>query len=210
MGGLRSLLALGEAFQTIRRGSAEAMLAGATGSRLHPMKAVHSRQQEELADGDTEPARASRPFDPNRTGMVLGEGAGAVVLEEKSHAEARGVTIYGEVLSAATSSACDRNRVAHRDRAIQEVFGRRSRPVPVTAAKSYFGNLGAGSGMIETACALLSWTHDRLFPILNYQTPDPDCPIAAVTDPDTLPGDSFLRVNVTPQGQAAVVLVRRV
>ena len=90
-------IALGEAFQIILRGGADAMLVGATGTRLHCMKIVHSLQQEEVACGDGDPARLSRPFDRNRTGMVLGEGAGAILIEELSAAQARGATIYGEV-----------------------------------------------------------------------------------------------------------------
>ncbi len=68
--------AVGEAFRTIVRGSADVMVAGATGTRVHPMKMVHSVTQEEVAADGVEPARASRPFDLNRSGMVLGEGAG--------------------------------------------------------------------------------------------------------------------------------------
>ncbi len=240
--------AIGEALQTVRRGSAEVMLVGATGTRLHPMKAVHSLQQEELAPGNGDPAKVSRPFDKDRTGMVLGEGSGAIVLEEKSHAEARGATIYGEVLGAATSSASDGRRVARRDRAmanamraviersgvepdavghvnahglstrtgdveearaIGEVFSERTSPVPVTAPKSYFGNLGAGSGLVELACSLLAFASNRLPPVLNYETPDPECPVAAVGQPGTPPGDTFLTVSVTPQGQASAVMVGR-
>ncbi len=81
--------AVGEAFRTIVRGSSEIMVTGATGTRIHPMKMVHTLTQEEVAANGVEPARASRPFDLNRGGMVLGEGAGAIVLEELSSAEAR-------------------------------------------------------------------------------------------------------------------------
>jgi 3-oxoacyl-[acyl-carrier-protein] synthase II len=242
-----SLAAVGEAFQTIRRGSADAMLVGATGTRLHPMKAVHSLQQEEIALGNGDPARVSRPFDLRRTGMVLGEGAGAVILEERAHAEARGATVYAEVVGAATSSAADRRRVARRDRAlanamraamelgglqpaevghvhahglstrsadvdearaIAEVFGERAATVPVTAAKSYFGNLGAGGGMVELACSLLALWQGRLFATLNYETPDPECPLSVVSGDGASPGASFVTVNVTPQGQAAAVAAR--
>ena len=80
--GLGRTLAVGEAFRTIVRGSADMMVAGATGTRVHPMKMVHSVTQEEVAGNGVDPARASRPFDLNRSGMVLGEGAGAIVLEE--------------------------------------------------------------------------------------------------------------------------------
>jgi 3-oxoacyl-[acyl-carrier-protein] synthase II len=240
--------ALGEAYQIILRGSAELMLVGSTGTRLHPMKMLHAVSQEEVFLGDGDPAAASRPFDRDRRGMVLGEGAGAVVLEELSSAQARGATIYGEVVGAATSSVAARRLVAQRDlamvnvlratlraagadvndvghlhahglstrtsdadeaRAIQEVFAARSSPLPVAAAKSNFGNLGAGSGMVELIASLLAMQHDRLFPVLNYATPDPECPVAAVRNGDAKPGASFINLNVTPQGQASAVMVRQ-
>jgi 3-oxoacyl-[acyl-carrier-protein] synthase II len=241
-------VAVGEAFQIILRGSAEIMLCGATGTRLHPMKAMHSVQQEELASPEVEPARACRPFDRNRTGMVLGEGAGAIMIEELSTAQARGATILGEVLAASSSSVVQRNFVAQREaamsnvlgnvlkaanvkpeavghihahglsthssdieeaRAINNVFGSRSKAVPVAAAKSYFGNLGAGSGMVELIASLMALSHGRLFPVLNYETPDPECPIFPVTNGSVDPGKIFINLNVTPQGQASAILIRQ-
>ena len=210
--------AIGEAHEIIRRGSADLMLVGATGTRLHPMKMGHAAGQEELAAGDGDPAAASRPFDRDRRGVVLGEGAGAIVLEELPAAQARGATIYGEVLAAATSCVADRHLLARRDRALQNVLeavlaarrGERrrdwphprprpehadlrrgriagdpsglrragARRVPVVAAKSHFGNFGAAGGMVELIASLLAMKHGRLFPILNYATPDPECPVA--------------------------------
>ena len=87
--------------------------------------------------------------------------------------------------------------------AIHAVFGRRAKPVPVVAAKSHFGNLGAGSGMVELVASVLALGHGHLFPVLNYQTPDPECPVAAVTDADTPSGDSFVNLSVTPKGRPA-------
>ena len=240
--------ALGESLQIIRRGSADLMLVGATGSRLHPMKMIHALGQEEVAAGDGDPATLSRPFDRDRRGMVLGEGAGAVVIEELSAAEARGATIYGEVIAAANSSAIGRRLEARRGLAMQNslqavvaasglspdevghmhahglstrsgdaeeaaairhVFADRKKPLPVTAAKSYFGNLGAGAGAVELIASLLAMRHGRLFPVLNYETPDAECPVAAVRNGDASPGDSFVHLSVTPQGQAAAVMLRR-
>ncbi|MCE5267255.1 MAG: beta-ketoacyl-[acyl-carrier-protein] synthase family protein [Planctomycetaceae bacterium] len=238
--------AIGEAHEIISRGHAEIMLVGATGTRLHSMKMGHTAGQEEIAAGDSDPAAMSRPFDRSRCGEVLGEGAGAIVLEELSAALARGATIYGEVVGAATSCVADCHLLARRDRALQNVFQAAlnaaktkpdqvghvhahglstrtcdvdesraiqaicgDRPVPVVAAKSYFGNLGAGSGMVELMSSLLAMQHGRLFPILNYATPDPECPVAAVRDSATAPGDSFVNLSVTPQAQAAAVMVRR-
>ena len=241
-------VAVGEAFQIILRGSAEVMLCGATGTRLHPMKAIHAAQQEELASPEVEPARACRPFDLHRTGMVLGEGAGAIIVEELSAARARGATIHGEVLAGASSSVVERNLVARREqamsnvlasvlkaakikpeeighihahglstrsgdieeaRAIDHVFGSRKTPLPVIAAKSYFGNLGAGSGMVEMIASLMALGHGRLFPILNYETPDPQCPVAAVTNGAMEAGKNFINLSVTPQGQASAILIRQ-
>ena len=100
-----SNLAVGEAYQIIRRGNADAMVCGATGTRLHAMKIVHAVSQEEVACGDGDPTKVSRPFDRNRSGMVLGEGAGAIVIEELAHAQARGATIYGEIVAASSRAA---------------------------------------------------------------------------------------------------------
>ncbi len=243
-----SNLAVGEAFRVIQRGHADCMVAGSTGTRIHPMKALHAAIQEEIAPNGQEPEHASRPFDLARTGMVLGEGAGAIVIEEYDSARARGARIYAEIIGAGSSSVADKNRVARRGQAvrnalrsalrdaglapeeighinshglgtrtgdaeeaqaIQDVFGGRARPIPVTAAKSYFGNLGAGGGLVELAASTLALNHNRLFPVLNYETPDPACPVSVVTEDEVSPGDSFIKLSFTPQGQAACLVVRR-
>jgi 3-oxoacyl-[acyl-carrier-protein] synthase II len=99
------------------------------------------------------------------------------------------------------SSDCDEAR------AIAAVFGAPADQPPVTAAKSYFGNLGAGGGAVELICSLLAMKHKRLFPILNLEALDPDCPVAAVRASDVSPGQSVLNLNVTQQGQASALLV---
>ena len=89
--------------------------------------------------------------------------------------------------------------------AIRDLLGN----VPVVAAKSGMGNLGAGSGMVEMVASLQALAHRKLFPVLNYEQPDPECPanvISKLTDHD---GDSFLNLNVSPQGQASSILIRR-
>jgi 3-oxoacyl-[acyl-carrier-protein] synthase II len=98
---------------------------------------------------------------------------------------------------------------AEEARAIEALFSARREPLPVVAAKSYFGNLGAGSGMVEIIASLLAAAHGRLFPILNYHTPDPACPVSVVRDGQVPPGGSFINLSVTPQGQASAALVRR-
>lgn len=241
-------LAIGEAFRVIQRGHADLMVAGATGTRLNPMKAVHAAIGEELATADGDVTKAARPFDRDRRGMVLGEGAGTIVLERRDLAERRGATIYGEVVAAASSSAADRDSVPYIEqalsnsmraalreaglspgdvghihahglgtrhcdaaeaRALRNVFESQADKVPVTAAKSYFGNLGAGSGLVELIASSLALGRGQLFPVLNYTTPDPECPIRVAHGSSFGAGASFLNLSVTPQAQASCVIVCR-
>ena len=90
---------------------------------------------------------------------------------------------------------------------IADVFRQRT-SVPVVAAKSYFGNLGAAGGLVELLCSLLAQQNGRLFATLNYETPDPDCPVQ-IAPAGSPPGDTFINVSFTPQGQAAAVVVRK-
>ena len=101
------------------------------------------------------------------------------------------------------------DRDADEARAIRAVFGAQADEVPVTALKSYFGNLGAGSGVVELIASVLALREGRLPRVLNYKTPDPDCPLPVVADDDTPSGRSFLNLSVTPQGQAAVFMLPR-
>ena len=101
-------------------------------------------------------------------------------------------------------------RDADEARAIQNVFGARTSEVPVTALKSYFGNLGAGSAVVELIASALALREGKLPPVLNYKTPDPECRLAVATAEGTPAGRSFLNLSVTPQGQAAVLYVAAV
>ena len=117
-----SNLAIGEAFRTIQRGHANAMVAGATGTRILPMQAIHALQTEQMAAENCDPTKASRPFDKNRTGMVAGEGAGMVVLEELESAKARGATILAEVVGFGSSNVADENLVGKCDVALAQAM----------------------------------------------------------------------------------------
>jgi 3-oxoacyl-[acyl-carrier-protein] synthase II len=101
-------------------------------------------------------------------------------------------------------------RDADEARAIGQVFGAAADKVPVAAPKSNFGNLGAGSGAVELIASVLALRAGRLPRVLNYETPDPACPIAVARDEATPAGRSFLNLSVTPQGQAAVLYVAAV
>ncbi|MHC4177419.1 MAG: beta-ketoacyl-[acyl-carrier-protein] synthase family protein, partial [Planctomycetota bacterium] len=89
--------AIGEAVEIIRRGEADVMLSGGTHTMIHPFGVTGFNLLTALSTNNDEPTKASRPFDRNRDGFVLGEGAGMVVLEALEHAKARAAHIYGEV-----------------------------------------------------------------------------------------------------------------
>ena len=91
-------LSIAEAVAIIERGQADAMLVGATGSRIHPLRTAHVTLIEKMASERSNPAEMARPFDQSRDGMVVGEGAGALMLESYDHAVARGAKIWGEVV----------------------------------------------------------------------------------------------------------------
>jgi 3-oxoacyl-[acyl-carrier-protein] synthase II len=89
--------AIGEARELIRRGDADVMLSGGTHSMIHPFGVTGFNLLTALSTRNDNPQAASRPFDRDRDGFVLGEGAAMVVLEELEHARARGAQIYGEI-----------------------------------------------------------------------------------------------------------------
>jgi 3-oxoacyl-[acyl-carrier-protein] synthase II len=89
--------ALGDAYEIIRRGDADAMIAGGSESAITPMGVGGFAAMRALSTRNDEPERASRPFDLDRDGFVIGEGAGVLVLEELGAALSRGARIYAEV-----------------------------------------------------------------------------------------------------------------
>ncbi|MEX0891456.1 MAG: beta-ketoacyl-ACP synthase II [Gemmatimonadota bacterium] len=90
--------AVGDAFRIIQRGDADAMVAGGTEASVSPLAIAGFGNMKALSDRNDSPETASRPFDATRNGFVLGEGAGAMVLESLQHARARGAEILGEVV----------------------------------------------------------------------------------------------------------------
>jgi 3-oxoacyl-[acyl-carrier-protein] synthase II len=88
--------ALGEAFRIIQRGEADVMVAGGTEATVTPLTIAGFAAMKALSTRNDSPATASRPFDAERDGFVLGEGAGVLVLEALEHAQARGAPILGE------------------------------------------------------------------------------------------------------------------
>ena len=244
LGEASSLLAFTECAYSIARGVADVMIAGGTGSRLNLTTCLF-RGDSNLSHRRDAPEQASRPFDADRDGMVNGEGAAAVILESRAHAEARGATILAQMVGAgqsceprldgrpATGEALQRSIIralsdaemspadighynAHglatieddrlEAKVIQECLGN----VPVTAMKSYFGNLGAGGGMCELVASVLALVHGEIPRTLNYERPDPECPIQVVQEPQPVNRPTAMIANQSGTGQAAAVILRSI
>lgn len=103
-----SLLALGEATRILGRGAADFFLVGGCESKINPLSMVRQCLFEELSKRNDEPERACRPFDADRDGLVLGEGATVLVVEGLDHAQKRGARVLAEVVG--NGSAFDRKQ----------------------------------------------------------------------------------------------------
>lgn len=244
-----SLLAIGESYRIITRDHADAMIVGGADSKINPVSFVRQCLIQSLSRRNEDPARASRPFDRARDGMVLGEGGGVMILEEREHALRRGARVYAELVG--FGSAFDRKRTgaglarairaalaeagitpddidhvnAHglstrtedvwEARGIAEALGGRrtesgAPAVPVFAGKSYFGNMGAGGGVGELIVSLLGLGRGRTPTSINFDEPDPDCPLAVLTGaPRPVERPCILKLSFTPAGQCAALVFRR-
>ncbi len=240
LGEVSSLSAVAEAVRVIQRGQADVMIAGGTASRINPASWVRSRVPR-LSHGD-EPSNVSRPFDLRRDGMINGEGAGAMILETRHHAQQRGAEIFARILCCAGGFEPCRNGATLQGRAIRNAVNGALRAaglepgdvghvnangvstiaddrieaqairdtladVPVTAPKSFFGYLGAGSGAVEMIVSIMALQHGLVPQTLNYGDPDPECPVNVVRDePMRSAKPTALMLNHTPLGQAMAVL----
>jgi 3-oxoacyl-[acyl-carrier-protein] synthase II len=242
LGEVSSLSAVAEAVRVLERGQADAILAGGIGSRIHPTMIFRGAAYE-LSRQAEDPARACRPFDAHRDGIVNGEGAAAVMLETLPQAQARGVpalarilgfgsafepTIIGAPLTGRSLRAAMHNALqdaglkphdigavfAHgvstlsddprEAQAIRDVLG----DTPVTALKSYYGHCGAASGALELVAAVLSLLHGAMPPTLNYEAPDPHCPVNVIRGGSLpLANAKLLLLSHAQFGQAIAVIV---
>lgn len=108
-----SAQAIGESVEVIRRGTADVILTGGTHSMIHPFGLTGFILLTAMSTRNDDPGRASRPFDRDRDGFLLGEGGGMLVLEELEDAKARGAVIHGEVAGHASTADAFRLTDSH-------------------------------------------------------------------------------------------------
>jgi 3-oxoacyl-[acyl-carrier-protein] synthase II len=101
--------AIGDAFRLLQLGKADAMICGGAESAITPLGVAGFASAKALSFRNDDPGTASRPFDKERDGFVIGEGSGVLVLETLSHAEARGATILAEIVGYGTT--CDAHHI---------------------------------------------------------------------------------------------------
>ncbi|MCP4750600.1 MAG: beta-ketoacyl-ACP synthase II [Proteobacteria bacterium] len=212
---------IGDCLRIIQYGDADIMLAGGAEACISPLPYGGFCASRSMTPGGN-PENASRPFDRNRDGFVMGEGAGIVVLESLNHALSRGAEIYAEVAGYGntadayhfTAPAPDGDgmirvmRKALQDAdlnerdvgyvnahgtstvlndqcestAIAEVFGDWAQEVKVGSIKSMIGHLLGASGAVEFISTVMSVQTGILPPNINYEDPDPNCPLNIVTE----------------------------
>ena len=213
--------AIGDAYRILERGDADIMLAGGAEASVSPLPFAGFCATRAMSARNDDPTRASRPFDKNRDGFVMGEGAGVVVLERLDHALKRKAPVYAELVGYGNTADAYHltapepegdgmvraMREALRDAdvatpdigyinahgtstilndktesaAVIKVFGDHARRLKISSIKSMIGHLLAASGAVEFAATVLSVATGRIPPTINYEQPDPDCPLDYVT-----------------------------
>jgi 3-oxoacyl-[acyl-carrier-protein] synthase II len=170
-------------------------------------------------EGSAQIVLESREHAVRRGVPALARVAGAASRTERSAESCRptGSAIRRAIEAAISQSNIDPTQIGHVNaqgnstreddpieaQAIRDALG----DVPVTAPKSYFGNLGHGSGMVELAVSLLAMERGVLPPTLNYETPDSECPVNVVAELRSTEKPAFLALNHNTTGPAAAVVI---
>jgi 3-oxoacyl-[acyl-carrier-protein] synthase II len=194
-----SAMAIGEGYDAIRLGRAEVMLCGGSEAGITELAVAGFAAMRALSSRNSDPAGASRPFDFDRDGFVMGEGAAVLVLEEVEHARARGAKVYAgqarAVEAALADAALEPRDVdyvnAHASstglgdaietRALKLALGEdKVSTLPVSGTKGATGHCLGAAGAVEAAFTVLAVNGDIVPPTINYQTPDPACDIDCV------------------------------
>jgi len=214
--------AIGDAFRILQRGDADIMLAGGSEASVSPLPFAGFCATRSMSSRNDCMEKASRPFDKNRDGFVMGEGSGIIVLERLEHALSRSARIYAELVGygntadafhftapepggdgmirvmreALRDAGVDPREVGYinahgtstvlndkiESAAVMKVFGDQWRHLKISSNKSMIGHLLAAAGAVEFAATVMSVYTGKLPPTINYEEPDPECPLDYVTN----------------------------
>jgi 3-oxoacyl-[acyl-carrier-protein] synthase II len=214
--------AIGDAFRILQRGDADIMLAGGSEACLTPLPFAGFCATRSMSSRNDCVEKASRPFDKNRDGFVMGEGAGIVVLERFEHALNRSARTYAELAGygntadayhftapepggdgmirvmreALRDADIDPAKVGYinahgtstvlndkiESAAVMKVFGEHGKHLKISSIKSMIGHLLAAAGAVEFVATVMSISTGKLPPTINYEEPDPECPLDYVTN----------------------------
>ena len=209
--------AIGIALRLIRYGDADVILTGGTEASITPLTIAGFGNMKALSQNCSNPTKASRPFDANRDGFVLSEGAGMIVIESEEHALGRGAPILAELAGyGSTDDAFHITQPApegegayramqraladsgikpkdidyinahgtstpfndkNESKAISNLFKENLSNLKISSTKSMTGHLLGAAGGIEAVATVKAITNGIIPPTINYETPDPECPL---------------------------------
>ena len=172
--------AIGEAFRNIRDGYTDVMMCGGSEGCICEM-GIGGFTVMHALNLSTDKNRASIPFDAERSGFVMGEGAGILMLEELEHAKKRGAKLRPEdvdyINAHGTSTPLND---AGETKAIKAAFGDHAYKLMVSSTKSMTGHLLGGSGAVEAIITTKALQEGFVPATINYQVPDPNCDLDIV------------------------------
>ena len=182
--------ALADAFNLIRLGKANAIVAGGAEAAICATGVGGFNAMKALSTRNDEPEKASRPFSASRDGFIMAEGAGCLILEELEHAKARGAKIYAEMIGAGMSADAHHITASHPEglvhgtsthvgdiseaKAIKEVFGDAAFKLNISSTKSMTGHLLGAAGAVEAMVTVLAIQNDIVPPTINHEEGDED------------------------------------
>ncbi|HIA85411.1 MAG TPA: beta-ketoacyl-[acyl-carrier-protein] synthase II [Candidatus Marinimicrobia bacterium] len=193
--------AIGTATRIIQYGDADVVVTGGVEASITGLCIAGFANMKALSTRNDDPTAASRPFDANRDGFVLGEGAASIILEEAEHARSRGATILAEVAGYGSTddafhitqpSEGGKGAIAAMQLALTDAqlgvedvdyinahgtstpFNDKTESA-VSSTKSMIGHSLGASGALEAAACVQAISHNMLPPTINYNTPDPEC-----------------------------------
>ena len=210
---------IGEAFRAIQYGEADIMVSGGTEGSICPT-AIAGFTSLTALTAETDPERCSIPFDKERSGFVMGEGAAVVVLEELEHAKRRGAKIYAEVVWDAGITVDEVGYINahgtsthHNDlfetRAIKLAFGAHAGEMKVNSTKSMVGHMLGAAGAIEFITCVKEIEEDYIHATVGYKVPDEELDLDYCKEPVSMEVQYALSNSLGFGGHNASILLKK-